>query len=326
MRCVPFFEWYASLYQSPKGVSEQIVRKKVTKKIISRNWQLYVLLLPAVIYIFLFNYVPIYGVQIAFRDLTTRGGITGSEWVGLKHFLRFFSYPNFDLLIKNTLVLSLYTLLTFPCAVIFALMINEVRNIRFKKSIQMISYMPYFLSTVVVCSMLRLFFNENTGVINGIVELLGGERQEFLAVSSYFADIYVWSGVWQTLGWNSIIYISALAGVPEELIDAARVDGASRLQIILHVNLPAILPTVMIMLILSCGQVLNVGFEKVFLLQNPLNLSTSQVIATYVYEIGLTSGQFSYSTAIGLFNNIVNIIILILVNTVVKKISGTSVW
>ena len=298
----------------------------MAKKIISKNWQLYILLLPAVIYLFLFNYVPIYGVQIAFRDFSTRGGITGSEWVGLKHFLRFFNFPNFLLLIKNTLKISIYTLLTFPCAIVFALMINEVRNPRFKKFVQMVSYMPYFLSTVVVCSLLRLFLSENTGVFNDIIEMLGGVRRDFLAVPTYFDDIYVWSGVWQTLGWNSIIYIAALAGVPEELIDAARVDGANRLQVIRNVNIPTIMPTIMIMLILSCGQVLNVGFEKVFLLQNPLNMSSSQVISTYVYQIGLTSGQFSYSTAIGLFNNVVNIIVLCIVNAVAKKTSGTSVW
>lgn len=296
------------------------------KKIITRNWQLYLLLMPAVIYLFLFNYVPIYGVQIAFRNFTTRGGITGSEWVGLQHFIKFFKNPNFDLLIRNTLSLSLYTMATFPCAIVFALMLNEVRNSKLKKSIQMISYMPYFLSTVVVCSLITLFMHPKTGVINSLVELLGGTRQEFLAVPGFFNDIYVWSGVWQTLGWNSIIYIAALAGVPEELQDAARVDGANRLQVIWHVNLPSILPTIMIMLILSCGQVLSVGFEKVFLLQNSLNLSASQVISTYVYEIGLLGGQFSYSTAIGLFNNLVNIVVLVVVNTVAKKTSGTGIW
>lgn len=296
------------------------------KKILSRNWQLYVLLLPAVIYLFLFNYIPMYGVQIAFRNYTTRGGIFGSDWVGLEHFLKFFRYPNFILLIKNTLSLSLYSLATFPCAIIFALMLNEVRNAKFKKCVQMISYMPYFLSTVVVCSMITLFFSQRTGVFNLIIEILGGSRQEFLTIPSYFNDIYVWSGVWQSLGWNSIIYIAALSGVPEELVDAARVDGANRVRVIWHVNLPCILPTIVIMLILSCGNVLSVGFEKAYLLQNSLNLSASQIISTYVYEIGLRGGQFSYSTAIGLFNNVVNITLLAIVNTVAKKASGTGIW
>lgn len=267
-----------------------------------------------------------YGVQIAFRDYSTRRGILGSEWVGLEHFAKFIRYPNFLLLIKNTLSLSLYTLATFPCAIIFALMLNEVRNAKFKKTVQMISYMPYFLSTVVVCSLITLFFHQKNGVINALIEMLGGTRQDFMTVPSYFNDIYVWSGVWQSLGWNSIIYIAALAGVPEELVDAAKVDGANRLQVIWHVNLPSILPTIMIMLILACGNVLSVGFEKAYLLQNSLNLSASQIIATYVYEIGLKGGQFSYSTAIGLFNNVVNIIMLLIVNTVAKKASGTGIW
>lgn len=296
------------------------------KKILARNWQLYVLLLPAVIYLFLFNYIPMYGVQIAFRNYTTRGGIFGSDWIGLEHFLKFFRHPNFMLLIKNTLSLSLYSLATFPCAIIFALMLNEVHNAKFKKCVQMISYMPYFLSTVVVCSMITLFFSQRTGVFNLIIEILGGSRQEFLTIPSYFNDIYVWSGVWQSLGWNSIIYIAALSGVPEELVDAARVDGANRVRVIWHVNLPCILPTIVIMLILSCGNVLSVGFEKAYLLQNSLNLSASQIISTYVYEIGLRGGQFSYSTAIGLFNNVVNITLLAIVNTVAKKVSGTGIW
>lgn len=296
------------------------------KKKFLRNWQYYVLLLPAVIYLFIFNYIPIYGVQIAFRDFSARRGIWGSEWVGLEFFKKFVEYPNFSLIIKNTLTLGLYTLATFPCAIVFALMLNEVQNRKFKKAVQMISYMPYFLSTVVVCSMITLFFNERTGVINALIEVLGGTRTDFMTKPQYFADIYVWSGVWQTLGWNSIIYIAALSSVPAELVEAAKVDGAGRLRVIWHVNLPCILPTIAIMLILACGNILNVGFEKTFLLQNSLNLSASQVISTYVYEIGLRGGQYSYSTAIGLFNNIINIILLFLVNSIVKKTTETGIW
>lgn len=299
---------------------------KKAKKIFSKNWQLFVLLLPAVIYLFIFNYVPMYGVQIAFRDYSVKKGIWGSAWVGLKYFKKFIEYPNFGLLVKNTLSLSLYSLATFPCAIIFALILNEVRHDKFKKTVQMISYMPYFLSTVVVCSMLKLFFSPTNGVFNELIEMVGGTRQDFLTVPSYFNDIYVWSGVWQSLGWNSIIYIAALSGVPEELVDAAKVDGANRLQIIWHINIPAILPTIVIMLILSCGHILSVGFEKAYLLQNSLNLSASQIISTYVYEMGIAGGQFSYSSAIGLFNNIVNIIILFIVNTGAEKLSGTGLW
>ena len=287
---------------------------------------MYVLLLPAVIYVFIFNYMPLYGVQIAFRDYSTRAGIWGSEWVGLEYFRKFVEFPNFWLLIKNTLEIGLYSIATFPCSVIFALMLNEVRNAKFKKMVQMISYIPHFLSTVVICSMLTLFLNERTGVFNEIIEVFGGTRQEFLTVPRYFADIYVWSGVWQGLGWGAIIYMAALSGVPQDLIDAAKVDGATRLQIIWHVNIPSILPTIVIMLIFSCGGVLGVGFEKVYLMQNSLNLSASQVISTYVYEIGIRSGQFSYSSAIGLFNNIVNVVILGIVNAFAKKASGTGIW
>ena len=249
---------------------------KGIKRKFLRSWQMYVLLLPAVIYVFIFNYMPLYGVQIAFRDYSTRAGIWGSEWVGLEYFRKFVEFPNFWLLIKNTLEIGLYSIATFPCSVIFALMLNEVRNAKFKKTVQMISYIPHFLSTVVICSMLTLFLNERTGVFNEIIEVFGGTRQEFLTVPRYFADIYVWSGVWQGLGWGAIIYMAALSGVPQDLIDAAKVDGATRLQIIWHVNIPSILPTIVIMLIFSCGGVLGVGFEKVYLMQNSLNLSASR--------------------------------------------------
>lgn len=296
------------------------------KKQIKKSLPLYVLMLPAMIYLLLFNYIPMYGVQIAFKDFSNKSGIWGSPWVGLKHFIRFFEFPNFWLLLKNTFVLGIYSIATFPCAVIFALILNEVRNVKFKKTVQMISYMPHFLSTVVVCSMLQLFFHPSQGVINTVLQHLGGNAQDFMTVKEYFADIYVWSGVWQQIGWNSIIYISALAGVSSELVEAARVDGAGRLRVIWHIYIPGILPTIVIMLILSCGSVLSVGFEKVYLLQNSLNLSASQTISTYVYEIGIKGGQFSYSSAIGLFNNVVNVILLTIVNSTAKKLSGTGIW
>lgn len=301
----------------------RIKQKGVSKW--TRYWPLYFLILPAMIYIFIFNYMPMYGIVIAFKDYRPRMGILGSPWVGFKHFKRFITYPNFDVIILNTLRIGVYSLCTFPCSVIFALMLNEVHNAKFKKTVQMISYMPYFLSTVVVCSMITLFFNGKTGVINSIIEALGGERCDFLTVAKYFEDIYVWSGVWQGLGWGAIIYISALSGVPSELIEAARVDGAGRLRIIWNINIPWISPTIIIMLIMSCGGVLSVGFEKTFLLQNSLNLSRSQVISTYVYDVGLTSAQFSYSAAVGLFNTIVNVLLLGTVNVISKKASNISI-
>ncbi len=301
-------------------------RKKLTLKSIFHDWRLYVLMLPSLVYLFIFAYIPMYGVQIAFRDFSPRKGIWGSEWVGLEYFKRFIEYPNFKFLMMNTLRIGLYSLATFPCSIIFALMLNEVRSTKFKKSVQMISYIPHFLSTVVVCSMVTLFFNQKTGVVNAIIEFLGGTRTDFLTKASYFEDIYVWSGVWQGLGFGAIIYIAALASVPMEQIEAARIDGAPRLQIIWHVNIPYILPTIIIMLIFSCGGILGVGFEKILLLQNDLNLSRSQVISTYVYEIGIRGGQFSYSSAIGLFNTIINVTILAIVNEIARRFGETSIW
>ncbi len=301
-------------------------RKKLTLKSIFHDWRLYVLLLPSLVYLFIFAYIPMYGVQIAFRDFSPRKGIWGSEWVGLEYFKRFIEYPNFKFLMMNTLRIGLYSLATFPCSIIFALMLNEVRSTKFKKSVQMISYIPHFLSTVVVCSMVTLFFNQKTGVVNAIIEFLGGTRTDFLTKASYFEDIYVWSGVWQGLGFGAIIYIAALASVPMEQIEAGRIDGATRLQIIWHVNIPYILPTIIIMLIFSCGGILGVGFEKILLLQNDLNLSRSQVISTYVYEIGIRGGQFSYSSAIGLFNTIINVTILAIVNEIARRFGETSIW
>ncbi len=299
-------------------------RKKLTLKSIFHDWRLYVLMLPSLVYLFIFAYIPMYGVQIAFRDFSPRKGIWGSEWVGLEYFKRFIEYPNFKFLMMNTLRIGLYSLATFPCSIIFALMLNEVRSTKFKKSVQMISYIPHFLSTVVVCSMVTLFFNQKTGVVNAIIEFLGGTRTDFLTKASYFEDIYVWSGVWQGLGFGAIIYIAALASVPMEQIEAARIDGATRLQIIWHVNIPYILPTIIIMLIFSCGGILGVGFEKILLLQNDLNLSRSQVISTY--EIGIRGGQFSYSSAIGLFNTIINVTILAIVNEIARRFGETSIW
>lgn len=300
--------------------------KPFRKRSILKDWQLYVLLLPAVVYLFIFAYMPMYGAQIAFRDFSTRAGIWGSEWVGLEYFKKFITFPNFKMLMTNTLEIGLMTLATFPCGIIFALMLNEVKNIKFKKTVQMISYMPYFLSVVVVCSMVSLFLAKDTGVINTIIEAVGGERIEFLTIPQYFADIFVISGVWQGLGFSSIIYVAALSSVPSELVEAARIDGANRLKIIWHINIPYIMPTIVIMLIFACGGIIGVGHEKVLLLQNSLNLSRSQVISTYVYQIGIKGGQFSYSAAIGLFNNIVSVIVLVIVNKIAKKISDVGIW
>ena len=306
--------------------SPLIPHKRRVLSILRNRWQMYVPVLPAMVYVFIYHYLPMYGVQIAFKDFRTSLGIWDSPWVGLKHFQKFINLPIFWTLIQNTLTITLYSLATFPLPVIFALMLNEVRSTHLKKTIQIVSYAPHFISTVVLCSMLTLFLNENTGVINSILSMLGLSRISFLTVPAYFPGVVVWSGVWQELGWNSIIFLAALAGVSPELVEAARIDGASRLQIIRHVNLPCILPTVVILLIMRCGSLLSLGFEKVFLLQNPLNLEASRIISTYTYELGLIGGQYSLSSAVGLFNTIVNVILLILVNFIANRLTEISLW
>lgn len=294
-------------------------------KDIKKYWPLFVLLLPALIYLIVFCYGPMYGIIIAFKDYKAKLGYWGSEWVGLKHFIRFVTYADFWKMIKNTLSITLYTLAVFPCPIIFALFLNEVKNVRLKKTIQMVTYAPHFLSTVVVCGLIRLLVDKD-GVLGQLYGTITGQSANLLTIPEFFSSIYVWSGVWQGLGWSAILYLSALSGVPSDLVEAAKVDGASRMQVIRHVNLPSIMPTIVITFIMSMGGILSVGFEKIFLLQTDLNLETSKVIATYVYDVGLLGGQFSYSTAINLFNTVVNICFLLIANAVVKKLSDTGIW
>lgn len=286
---------------------------------------LYLLILPAVAAVFIFHYIPIYGIVIAFKDYRTSRGIMGSEWVGLKHFINFIQYPYFKRIMWNTLWISLVSLMTFPASIIFALMLNEMKNQKLKKTCRMITYAPYFVSTVVLCSMTILFLNRE-GLLNIIIEFLGGEKKDFLAEPAAFAFIYAITGLWQGLGWGTIIYLAALSGVSPELIEAAKLDGANRMQVIWHVDLPYLKPTIITLFILQMGSILSVGFEKTFLLQNSLNLEASNVIATYVYDVGLKSQQFSYSTAVGLFNSVINIIMILLANAASKKITETSLW
>ncbi len=301
-------------------------KKGYVRKRLLESWQWYALLLPALVYLIIFHYGPIYGIQIAFKNYRATRGIWGSDWVGLKHFIRFFDYPNFWKLIRNTLSITLLSLATFPAGVFFALYLNEILAVRYKKTMQMITYMPHFLSEVVVCALLIIFLDRTMGPINNLVELLGGERQNFLGIPTAFSSIYVFSGLWQNLGWGSILYISALSSVPMEEIEAAKIDGASRRQIMWRINLPNIMPTVVITFLMRVGGIMNVGFSKIFLLQNNLNLDYSNVISTYTYNIGLIGGQFSYAAAIGLFNNIVNIAVLLLVNQIIKRVSETSLF
>lgn len=298
------------------------------KKEFKRNWSLYLLVAIPVAYLVIFKYIPMYGVQIAFKDYSLAKGITGSPWVGMKYFVKFMSNYQFKTILWNTIAISLYQLLTFPLAIILALLLNYVGKEKFKKSVQMITYAPHFISTVVMVGIIIQFLDARSGVVNQIIAAFGGETKNFMAYPEYFRHIYVWTGVWQGIGYSSIIYIAALSGVSAELHEAAIIDGASIIKRIWYVDIPTILPTIVIMLILQCGSILSVGYEKIYLMQNSLNLSQSEIISTYVYKQGIASAmpQYSYSTAIGLFVSIVNVILLVIVNTITSKLSDTSLF
>jgi putative aldouronate transport system permease protein len=291
------------------------------------NYDLYLLVIPAIVYYIIFYYWPMYGVQIAFRNFIPTLGITHSPWVGLLHFRKFFSSFFFSKLLMNTIGLSLYSLIAgFPVPIILSLMINEIKSRNLNKLFQMGTYAPHFISTVVLVSMMILFTSPQTGIINTLLGGIGVDPINFMAEPKWFKTIYVLSGIWQNAGWNSIIYIAALSNIDIQLYEAAKIDGATAWQCIKHINIPGILPTIVILFILNSGQIMNVGFEKVFLMQNSLNMSASDVISTYVYRIGLIGGQFSFSSAVGLFNSVINFILLIFVNRVANRINETSLW
>nr|WP_256992404.1 ABC transporter permease subunit [Paenibacillus sp. XY044] len=278
-------------------------------------------------YIIVFHYVPLYGLQIAFRDYSPSLGIWNSPWVGLEHLRRFFDSYYFWALIRNTLGISLYELAVgFPIPILIALSLNELRGGVFKKWVQTVTYAPHFISVVVMSGMIIAFLAPGTGLINLVVKAFGGEPLPFLTEPGWFKTVFVLSGVWQSMGWGTIIYLAALAGIDPQQHEAAMIDGASRIRRIWHINLPGIMPTMVILLILNVGNFMSVGFEKVFLLQNPLNLEASDVISTYVYRIGLVQGQFSFSAAIGLFNAVINFILLLTVNRLAKRLNETSLW
>lgn len=291
------------------------------------NYQLYLLLLPAVIYLLVFQYAPLYGVQIAFRDYTPKLGIIGSPWVGLKHFETFFNSYYFKELLVNTLALSGLTLVIgFPAPIILALLLNHLPGKRYRKVIQTVTYAPYFISTVVICGMLYVFLSPSSGLVNHIIEFFGGTPINFMGEAKYFRGIYVSSEIWQMTGWNTIIYLAALAGVSPELHEAAGIDGAGKLQRIWHIDIPGILPQIMILLILNVGNIMSIGFEKAFLLQNDVNAATSEIISTYVYKMGIEQAQHSFASAVGLFNSVINICLLLLINELSKKVTENSLW
>ena len=304
-------------------------KEKIKKSLAARIWkyrQFYLLLIPALVYVLIFNYGPMYGIQIAFKNYKGALGIQGSPWVGFKHFKDFFSGYYFWTLLKNTLSLSVYNLVVgFPIPIIVALILNETGP-KLKKTAQTILYAPHFISMVVLCGMIVTVFSKESGVVNTILEALGMERVYFMGEPGAFRHLYVWSGVWQQMGWNAIIYIAALSSVDPSLHEAASIDGATRIQRIIHINIPTIMPTIIITLIMAVGNIASVGYEKAYLLQTNLNVEVSEIISTYVYKRGIVNASYSFSTAVGLFNNLINITMLCIANTVSRKVSETSLF
>ena len=297
------------------------------KKSVYRNWRLYVMLILPLTYIVIFSYVPMYGVTIAFKDFSFRKGIIGSPWIGFENFRMFFNSRMFNRVISNSMYISLYGLIAgFPIPILLALALNEVRAGFFKRSVQMVTYAPYFISTVDMVSMIQTWLAPRTGFVNLLLTSFGFEAIDFLSVPSMFSSILVWTDIWQGAGWGSIIYLAALSAVDPQLYDAARIDGASRVQKAWHIDIPSILPTVTILLIMDASGILSVGFQKVFLLQNDMNLRASEVISTYVYKVGIQNQDYGFSTAIGLFNSIISFVLLVIVNAVARKVSSTSLF
>lgn len=305
----------------------QKLHRPSMKRSVKKYWDLYLILIPVLVYFLLFKFLPMYGLQIAFRDYRPRLGFWGSNWVGLKHFSRFFSTYSCWTIISNTLILSLLTLVfTFPLPIVLALVLNEMRDGSYKKIVQTITYAPHFLSTVVIVGMITAFCSPSTGVVNTMIKLFGGDPIYFMAKAEWFRPLYIISEVWTNIGWDSIIFFSALSSVDPQMYEAARIDGANRLKMLRYITLPSITPTIAIMLILTCGRVMSIGFEKVFLMQTDLNIGVSEVISTFVYRQGILSAQTSYATAVGLMNSLVNFILVITVNSISKYVSEVSLW
>lgn len=296
-------------------------RGKSLGRRILEHWQLYLLLLVPIVITVIYKYIPMYGVQIAFRDFKASRGFLGSEWVGWQHFLDFFNARTFSRMITNTVLLSFYSLVwSFPIPIILALAMNQMRFRRYRRVVQTVLYAPHFISTMVVCGMIRIFLSPSGGMLN----LLLGTKIDFLTEASAFRTIYIASGIWQEAGWGTIVYLATLSTVDPALYEAAKIDGASMFQRILHIDFPALVPMIVLMLIMSAGSLMNVGFEKVWLLQTDLNKATSDVIAVHVYEKGIGDHKYSYATAVGLFNTVINITLLFIVNKIAKKAADVS--
>lgn len=294
---------------------------------LKKNWQLWILLLPALLYIIIFCYVPMYGALIAFKNFNPKLGIWGSKWAGLKYFKQFFQTSIFSKTLLNTVLLSVYNLLwSFPIPIIFALLLNQIKNKRFKSFIQTVTYAPNFISVVVLVGMVTLFLSPGSGFLTKILMALGAKDNMFLVRPEYFRTIYITSGIWQSMGFSSIIFLAALTGVNPELHESARIDGATIVKRMIHIDIPTIMPTIVIMLIMAIGNILSVGYEKVYLLQNGMNLGVSEIISTYVYKTGIRSAQYSFATAVGLFNSVINLLLLMLANLVARKTTETSLF
>jgi putative aldouronate transport system permease protein len=301
------------------------IRKKL--QLAARHWQFYLIMLVPLVYLFIFHYIPMYGMQIAFRQFSPSKGIAGSPWIGFENFRRFLSAYNFRTILWNTISLSLYEILaSFPFPLVFAIMINEVPSRRFKRSVQMISYAPHFISTIVIVAIMNQLLNLRFGIVNNLIEIFGGQRINFLADPKLFKTLYVFSGIWQHTGYAAILYIAALAAVDPTLYEAASIDGASKLQKIRYIDLPCLMPTAIIILILNMGNIMNVGIDKVLAMQNDANMGVSEVISTYVYNIGIINSDFSYATAAGTFNSVINLTLLLSLNALAKRVSETSLF
>ena len=308
---------------APEG---PIIHKKSFGTRIAENWQYYILILPAIIYVAVWCYAPMYGLQIAFKDFKFALGITGSRWIGFRNFTDFFKGYYFKTLLTNTFTISLYSLVVgFPIPIIVALILNELTP-KFKKVVQTILYAPHFISTVVLVGTMMLLFSPSTGIVNHFLDALGMERLYFMGEPKYFRHMYVWSGVWAGMGWSAIIYLAALSSVDVTCLEAASIDGASRMQKIIHINIPTIMPTIIIMLILQMGKIASVGYEKVYLMQNNLNVDVAEVISTYVYKRGIVNANYSFSTAVGLFNNVVNVAMLLISNFISKRVTNQGLF
>ena len=307
---------------------KKIPKKKINLRLyLKNNWQLYVLILPAIIYFIVFNYLPLYGIQIAFKDFKAVFGIAGSKWVGLKHFKNFFHAYYFKRLLANTLLLNVYYLLwSFPVPIILAILLNQIKGPRMKRFIQTTIYVPYFISTVVLAGMLYIFLSPTSGILNVMRQALGMKAIDFMSEAKAFRPIYIISGIWQSAGWGTILYIASLSGVDPSLYEAAEIDGASIWQKIRYIDLPSIVPVIVMVFILDCGKLLSSDTNKALVMQTPGNIPTSDIIGVYVYNVGLGTGQFSYTTAIGLFINVINFVIIISVNQISKKVSDVGLF